>query len=285
MKYSIIIATYNAEKTVRQALESVLNQTYTNLELIVIDGASTDETMGVLAEYGDKITYWISEPDDGIYDALNKGVAMASGDYIYIMGADDCFFDKNILQVISAELEGDVYPDVISGRVWSVDTETKMQFLFDNNLKRTKKEDFNVRVISSPHQGMFVRTEVMKKFMFDESLKVGADYKLLLQLWSDPKIRVTKIPNIIAFYSVDGTSSRTYKLRWHEHIKALDDLNLSGKGFEKQYEYLVKKNYVLRNAVKKIMDLLRVRKCYLRHKGWVEHRCDWTFCRWCHRGI
>ena len=86
---SIITVSYNAVKTIEQTISSVVNQSYSNIEYIIIDGGSTDGTVDIIKKYEDRIAYWVSEPDGGIYDAMNKGIKVATGDYIQIIGADD----------------------------------------------------------------------------------------------------------------------------------------------------------------------------------------------------
>ena len=86
---SIITVSYNAVKTIEDTIVSVLGQTYSNIEYIIIDGGSTDGTLDIIKKYEDKITYWVSEPDKGIYDAMNKGILKATGDYLFFLGADD----------------------------------------------------------------------------------------------------------------------------------------------------------------------------------------------------
>ena len=101
MKISIITVSYNAAKTIEQTISSVVNQTYQDIEYIIIDGGSTDGTMDIIRKYEDRIAYWISEPDKGIYDAMNKGIDVATGDYVYFLGADDRLVDANIIDKIS----------------------------------------------------------------------------------------------------------------------------------------------------------------------------------------
>ena len=94
MKVSIITISYNAEKTLEQTIKSVINQTYKNIEYIIIDGGSTDNTLNIINNNEAKITKWISEPDKGLYDAMNKGAELAQGDYLIFMNAGDTFVDE-----------------------------------------------------------------------------------------------------------------------------------------------------------------------------------------------
>lgn len=98
LKISIITVSYNAAKTIEQTIQSVVNQTYDNIEYIIIDGGSTDGTVDIIKKYEDKIAYWVSEPDKGIYDAMNKGILKASGEYIYFLGADDWLYNESVME-------------------------------------------------------------------------------------------------------------------------------------------------------------------------------------------
>ena len=97
---SIITVSYNAEKTIEKTILSVINQTYPNVEYIIIDGGSTDGTVDIIKKYADKIAYWVSEPDKGIYDAMNKGIKLATGEWINFMNAGDIFNDKYVLEKV-----------------------------------------------------------------------------------------------------------------------------------------------------------------------------------------
>ena len=98
MKYSIITVNYNNKEGLRKTIESVISQTFRDFEYIVIDGGSSDGSAELLKEYSDKITYWVSEPDKGIYNGMNKGIAKATGDYLNFMNSGDCFYDQQVLK-------------------------------------------------------------------------------------------------------------------------------------------------------------------------------------------
>ena len=106
-KITIITAVYNALDTLEQAILSVLEQTYPNIEYIIIDGGSTDGSVELIKKYSSRIYYWVSEPDRGIYNAFNKGIYKSTGDYVYFLGADDCLFSKDIISKVVEELIGE----------------------------------------------------------------------------------------------------------------------------------------------------------------------------------
>lgn len=275
-KISIITVCFNSAKTIEQTIDSVVKQTYQNIEYIIIDGSSTDGTVDIIKKYEDKIAYWVSEPDEGIYDAMNKGIDKATGDYIYFLGADDCLVNKNIINIIINQIDDDT--DVLSGVVWSVYPESKMQQVFSNNIKNTKFDDLEQRKIMAPHQGMFVKSSVMKNLKFDSKYKIGADYKFILILWNSPQYKIKKIEDIVAFYSAEGISNSNIIQRNQEYIEVLKEFGLENKGFEQQFQ--VKKNYI-KEAIKATLKKIHLLEFVQAFKGWEKHSCEWENCRWC----
>lgn len=195
MKISIIIVCYNAKKTIEDAILSIIQQTYANLELIIIDGKSTDGTIEIIKKYEKNISFWVSEPDSGIYNAMNKGLHYASGDYVYFLGADDQL-KPNIIQEISTVL-------------------TKPQIYYGNIYMRKRMKtyagkfnSFMLVVKNIPHQATFYPKRIYKTTQYNEKYKLLADYNLNLELWK--KENFIYIPYTIAIYNDEGASS-TYK--------------------------------------------------------------------------
>src|SRR3989344_6032794 len=203
-KISSITATHDAARTLRACLESVAAQTYADKEHIVIDGLSTDGTVKILEEYATRYPHirWVSEQDGGIYDALNKGIRMASGEWTYFLGSDDTLSDDTILERIVAhigEKDIDVFQgDVIVDRqgteeVCSGKRETFEQLIVDGNLC---------------HQSMFVKRSIFDRFgHFDTKYNARADYAFNLRLFADADVTRMYAPIAIARYDVHGFSS------------------------------------------------------------------------------
>ena len=173
-KITVITVTYNAEKYLRQTIESVINQTYGNIEYIIIDGGSTDGTADIIREYEEHISYWISEPDDGIYDAMNKGIEAASGDWINFMNAGDSFYNQNVLEninFISTEY------DLIAGR----------ELIKQENGSFVEFEMLGLDFVNKGnfcrHQALFIRSSLMKKYKYDTQFRIGADYDFMLKCY------------------------------------------------------------------------------------------------------
>ena len=201
IKISVITVSYNAAATIEQTILSVIRQDYSNIEYIVIDGGSTDGTVDMIRKYEDKIAYWVSEPDAGIYDAMNKGIRRATGDYLYFLGADDWLRDEAVLCRVSEFIRLHPGYGLYMGNV----------FLYHPKLRMEKRQRvfFSPEAVKRghmyPHQGMFAQRELLQAG-FDTKYKIAADYKVLLQNV------VRGIPFClmdvdVAYYSVLGTSA------------------------------------------------------------------------------
>ena len=169
---SIITVSYNAATTIEQTILSVINQTYPNIEYIIIDGGSTDGTIDIIKKYVDKISYWISEPDKGIYDAMNKGIKIASGEWINFMNCGDSFYNNTVLEDVFKI--ADFSSDVIYGNT------NKILNLGEYILKASDVTGNNYMPFS--HQAAFSRTSLMKKYGFDIEFKICADKKFFFEV-------------------------------------------------------------------------------------------------------
>lgn len=157
-KITVVTVCYNAVDTIENTILSVLNQTYDNIEYIIIDGSSTDGTVDIIKKYADKIAYWVSEPDNGIYDAMNKGIDIATGDYINFMNAGDGFYDNEALSNLMPFIKNNV--SVIFGKSiktnGSGDEKLEIPIPFYTQNKRIKSPGIC-------HQATFVETSLLKK--------------------------------------------------------------------------------------------------------------------------
>lgn len=279
---SVITPVFNGARTLEQTILSVINQTYNNIEYIIVDGGSTDETVEILRRYEDKIDFWKSESDNGIYDAMNKGISLSHGLYVYFIGCDDWLIDKNVISKIIPYMNKGY--DVISGQVFLV-YKNGFQKLYENRYLNTREDDITARVISSPHQGMFVKTQVMKKHSFDTKYKIAADYKSLLELWLDRDISILKIDSIVAYYNNDGTSGKSITKRRNETLSIQDEFKFWNKTLydlntgKKKITWYVK-DFLILLRINRLKMLLSLILGFLRHKV-VKHNCKWDFCRVC----
>ena len=126
-KFSVITVTYNAEKVLEDTIQSVIAQTYHHVEYIIVDGASKDGTLSIIDRYRPRILTVVSEPDKGLYDAMNKGIALASGDYLCFLNAGDCFHEDDTLQQMVHTINGNELPDVLYGETAIVDEKRHFQ--------------------------------------------------------------------------------------------------------------------------------------------------------------
>ena len=176
-----VVAVFNGKDTLRKCINSVVRQTYPNKELIIIDGGSTDGTVAILEEYRDKFSYWISEPDHGIYNAWNKGLAHARGEWICFLGADDYFWDETVMERIAASLV--LLPESIRvayGLIMLVD--------MDGQPPRSRGEPWDQvkelfkKCMCIPHVGTMHRRNLFEQYgKYDETFRIAGDYELLLR--------------------------------------------------------------------------------------------------------
>lgn len=178
---SIITSVFNGEKYFEQAIQSILNQTYQNIEYIIIDGNSTDQTISIIKKYQDQITYWVSEPDQGIYDAWNKGVKAAKGEWISFVGADDILYPnamENYVNYILMSESKDKGLDYLSAKVELVKEDLEVVRTFGEVWKwGVFKKYMNVAHVGSLHH-----KNLFKKYGFyNTDYKIVGDYELLLR--------------------------------------------------------------------------------------------------------
>lgn len=196
-KVSIIIPVFNAVSTIENALKSVLEQTYGNKELIVINSLSTDGTTEILEKLGNRIDILVTEKDKGIYDAMNKGVDLCSGDWVYFLGADDVLYNKGVLSNIFANETFEKNRDIIYGNAFYIHRQT-IRF---KKLSRYKlaKHNFN-------HQTVFYPKSVFDQYRYDTKYKLWADYYLNIQLFFKTNYKFNYRNIIVARFNDKGSS-------------------------------------------------------------------------------
>lgn len=201
MKLSVITINYNNCEGLKKTVESVLKQTWTDYEYIIIDGGSNDGSREVIEGIKDHLAYWCSEPDKGIYNAMNKGVLQAHGEYVIFMNSGDCLHNENTLKEV---FEGKEYEEeILIGQVSCVGTESIVnQLKVENgevNFMRLK-HGFN-------HQGIFINLDLQKKHLYDENLKIVSDFKFFLQSIFVDRKKICNLKQIVADYDMTGISS------------------------------------------------------------------------------
>lgn len=212
VKFTVATVCYNAANTIEETILSVVNQTYDNVEYVIVDGGSTDSTLDIVHKYEGKRIKLISEPDNGVYDAMNKALKIATGDFLIFLGADDHFISFDILSKIS---------------ILTIDK----QIIYYGNVLRPQRNDifcgyynkWKFAVKNLPHQAIFYPQSVYKNYSYDLRYKVYADYVYNLNLFKNYKFRY--LPLTVSFFNDNGMSS-----------------SVKDKFFEMDYGRLTKKN-------------------------------------------
>lgn len=246
MKISLITITYNSAKTLKDTLKSVVEQTYSDVEYIIVDGASKDKTVSIIEEYEPLFKgriKWISEPDKGLYDAMNKGICMATGDIVGILNSDDYFTSNDVIQRIVEAFEQNSKLDAVYGDV---------HFVNPNNL------DICVRYYSSKvfkrylmrlgfmpaHPSFYIRKECFNKYgLYKTDYKVAADFEFLLRVIYKEKINIQYLPLDMVTMRTGGASTsgiESHKRIMKEHLRAFRENGLYTNGLLLSLRYVYK---------------------------------------------
>lgn len=224
---SVITPVYNGERFIRRTIESVLGQTYKNVEYIVVDGASTDGTRAILQEYEHKISRIISEPDTGMYDAINKGMKAATGDILCYLNADDMFFPDTI-ELIKGCFEGNSI-DLCFGNCLYVDENERELFRYDG-VPLSFAKAARLGRIPFAQQTAFWTSQLFRDIGgFDSSYKYVADTKFLMQCLRATEGRRLHLRQYLSMFRLhnDGFSSKVKDQMTREHHLIMADLGIS----------------------------------------------------------
>lgn len=212
---SVIVAVYNGAKTLQHCIDSVSNQTYLNKELIIIDGCSTDGTIDILMTNNDKIAYWKSEPDNGIYHAWNKALGHASGDWICFLGSDDYLWRRSVFEeimphMIKAESQG---IRMVYGQVARVTEDDEISCVDGYSWEYTWRSIIIDGICTFTHQGMFHHRSLFELYgRFDESFQIAGDYELLIRAFKEGGDAYFINGLIVAGMQTGGVTSNCIKL-------------------------------------------------------------------------
>jgi len=220
VKISVITVAFKASSTIEDTIASVKSQQYPNLDYIVIDGGSDDGTVKIIKQYTDIVTHWISEPDNGIYDAMNKGLAMASGDIVGFLNADDIYVDHDVLDKVAA-----VFSDSTVDACYS-----DLVYVRPNDLTRIVRywrsspyrEGLFAKGWCPPHPTFFVRKHIYEKFGgFDLTYAIGNDIELMMRLLARQKIKSVYLPVTTVKMRIGGTSNRNLSNIFRQNIEII----------------------------------------------------------------
>ena len=210
MKISIITVCYNSVATIEKTFQSVAGQTYNNIEYIVVDGGSKDATIIKVKEFDTVISKWISEPDKGLYDAMNKGIQLATGEVIGFVHSDDMLANYKIVSTLANLFEKENLDGVYGD----------LQYVDKNNIGKIirywKSTNFNSSLLKKgwmpAHPTLFLKRGVYKKHGdFDLSFKIAADYDFMLRVLKDQSLKFSYLPEVITKMRVGGASNRSLK--------------------------------------------------------------------------
>lgn len=193
---SVAMATYNCGAIMKESLDSIVHQSYINKELIIVDGKSDDKTLSIIKEYAEQYPFikWISEPDKGIYDAMNKALDIATGDYLIFMGSDDHFVSYDTLERVSKHMVNHDY--VYYGDIWRP---------LSNDIYCGRFYSFKLAVKNISHQAIFYPKTIYKNKKYNQKYRIMGDYAYNIELWNNYCYKYMREP--VSFISQYGISS------------------------------------------------------------------------------
>lgn len=210
MKVSIITAVFNGETTIQNCLESIAGQSYKNIEYIVIDGCSSDNTLEIIKKYRNQVAVLISEPDTGIYNALNKGIRRATGEIIGILHADDVYHDTRVIEkVVTCFIQNDI--DACYGDLEYVDKSDLKKVVRYWRACPYRQGSF-YRGWMPPHPTFFASRNTFERYgLYNENFQIAADYELMLRFIEKYTIKIQYIPEVLVKMRIGGLSNRNVK--------------------------------------------------------------------------
>lgn len=217
MKISIITVCFNSEKTIEATIKSVIAQTYSHIEYIIIDGNSSDRTMRIIDKYKDSISIVVNEKDEGIYDAMNKGIQLATGDVIGILNSDDVYMSTDsiasVMEAFSSANTDAVYGDI---QYMSKHSQSQVTRIWKAGVYTPQKLSYGW---IPPHPAFFVKKQLYETYgVFDDSFTIAADYELMLRFLLKG-ISMVYVPTVIVSMTVGGHSASSFVQRrkgWQE---------------------------------------------------------------------
>jgi hypothetical protein len=231
-KYSIITVCYNEAADIKETLDSVVRQTSSDYEWIVVDGGSTDGTKDILEQYASRFAWWCSEPDKGTYNAMNKGARHAMGEYLIFMNGGDCFHDEHVLETMSAHLSA----DIVEGQALRKDNH---QLLHEHDADIIRQ----LLVDGINHQSVFIRRKLLLQYPYDEKYKIVADWKFWLQTLLRDRCSYAQVAIPVADIDMTGMTYSQFATNLKERDEVLAELRSDEvlspiAGVLREYNYL-----------------------------------------------
>lgn len=255
MKISLITITYNSSETLSDTIQSVLKQTYTDVEYIIVDGASKDNTVSIIKEYEPLFEgriKWISEPDKGLYDAMNKGIRMATGDIVGILNSDDFYTSNDILQQVSEAFLQNSGTDAIYGDIHFVNPDNLNKCVRYYSSKIFKRSLMKLGFMPA-HPSFYVRRECFEKYgLYKTDYKIAADFEFLLRVIYKERINTQYIPLDMVTMRTGGASTSgiaSHKRIMKEHLRAFKENRIYSNPFLLSLRYFYKIIEILKSKI------------------------------------
>lgn len=251
MKISLITITYNSEKTLADTIQSVLSQKYSDMEYIIVDGASKDKTVSIIKQYEpqfDGRMRWISEKDKGLYDAMSKGIRMTTGDVVGILNSDDFFTSKDVLEKISEAFTQDSQLDAVYGDVHFVNPNNLNKCVRYYSSKKFKRYLMKLGFMPA-HPSFYIRKECFNKYgLYKTDYKIAADFEFLLRVIYKGKIKTQYLPIDMVTMRIGGASTsgfESHKRIMEEHLRAFRENGIYTNRFLLSLRYIYKIEEIL----------------------------------------
>lgn len=249
LKISIVTVSYNSEKTIEDTIKSVLNQKYDNYEHIIVDGASKDNTINIVKKYEKKYKgklKYISEKDKGLYDAMNKGIKMATGDVIGLLNSDDVYASNNVLSLINDNIENNEFDGVHADLLYVSED------LKEPKRKWVVKEGKIKNGWMPAHPTLYLRKEVYdKKGLYDLNFKIVSDFDFIVRICTDSEVKLKYIPENLIYMRLGGVSSNGIK----GYIKNVKEANMVLKHNNVKFSELV----IFKRFIKTVLQYVKAK--------------------------
>jgi glycosyltransferase involved in cell wall biosynthesis len=219
MKISIITVCYNSEKSLESTIESVISQTYKNIEYIIVDGLSNDNTIEIIKKHNDNISKWVSESDNGLYDAMNKGIVMATGDVIGFINSDDLFCDRKAIEKVMGVFINNVSLDSVYADLFYVSQNNTNKIIRKWISGRQKK--FNIGWHPA-HPTFYIKKSVYKKYgLFDLTFKLAADFEIMLRFLDKYQITTQYLKEPLVKMRLGGETNKSFSNIYKQNKECL----------------------------------------------------------------
>jgi len=251
MKISIITASFRSAATIRDTLESVNAQTYPDIDHVIIDAASKDDTLKIVRDVGKRVVHITCEPDTGIYDAFNKGLRIAKGDVIGILNSDDFYTSPTVIADVMQVFEDPTVDAVYADLVY-VDKDDTSRIVRHWKSRPYHDGDFS-RAFSPPHPTLFLRRSVYERTGgFNPDFRLAGDYEYMLRAFHTARVRSVYLPEVVVKMRTGGATGGTWKFIKHQNVEILQAL-------ESQQVQVFKPAFFLRKVIDRVMQRVRAR--------------------------